>query len=129
MSNQFPGSGGYPSPAHQPNFNNQMVGNQMVGNQMRNQITGGPMGSPISMMSMGNINMPNQMAMMNAQINFNQAGMMSGMQQSQQSPQQSMQSPGTFRKIINFKQPQRFMCNYKYRNGPWWYTKPIAIAC
>lgn len=94
MAGQYPGSGGYSSPAHQPNFSNQMVGNQMVGNQMRNQIAGGPMGSPIPMMNMGNMNMPNQMALMNAQMNFNQAGMMGGMQQPQQSPQQSMQSPG-----------------------------------
>lgn len=53
------------------------------------------MGSPIPMMNMGNMGMPNQMGIINPQMNFNQQGMMGGSQQPQQSPQQqAMQSPG-----------------------------------
>lgn len=74
MSGQYPT--GFNSPA---NFGNQM--NNSMGNQMRNQ-----------QMNMNmNMGMPNQMGMMNTQMNFNQPGLM---QQPSQTPQsQPMQSP------------------------------------
>lgn len=73
-------SGQYPSGFNNPaNFGNQM--NNSMGNQMRNQ-----------QMNM-NMGMPNQMGMMNTQMNFNQPGLMQQPQPSQPPQSQPMQSP------------------------------------
>ncbi|KAJ6643481.1 Mediator of RNA polymerase II transcription subunit 30 [Pseudolycoriella hygida] len=74
MSGQYPS--GFNSPA---GFGNQM--NNSMGNQMRNQ-----------QMNMG-MGMPNQMGMMNTQMNFNQPGIMQQSQQPQPPQSQPMQSP------------------------------------
>lgn len=80
MSGQYPS--GFNSPA---NFGNQM--NNSMGNQMRNQ----QMNNQIMNMNMG---MPNQMGMMNSQMNFNQPNLMQQQQQpTQPPPSQPMQSP------------------------------------
>lgn len=76
MSGQYPANPGFNSPA---NFGNQM--NNSMGNQMRNQ-----------QMNM-NMGMPNQMGMMNTQMNFNQPGLMQQPQPSQPPQSQPMQSP------------------------------------
>lgn len=75
-------SGQYPSGFNNPaNFGNQM--NNQMGNQMRNQ-----------QMNMNmNMGMPNQMGMMNPQMNFNQPGLMQQSQPSQPPQSQPMQSP------------------------------------
>ncbi len=77
---------GYPSGFNSPaNFGNQM--NNSMGNPMRSQ-----------QMNMNmNMGMPNQMGMMNTQMNFNQPGLMQQPQPSQppqSQPMQPMQSPG-----------------------------------
>lgn len=75
-------SGQYPSGFNNPaNFGNQM--NNSMGNQMRNQ-----------QMNMNmNMGMPNQMGMMNTQMNFNQPGIMQQPQQPTPPQSQPMQSP------------------------------------